>query len=639
MLFAVLKIIQLLPAVVCHYLGLTFGFFAWCILPRYRHLVRENLKIAFGNEWTEQKLKHATREHFLRLGSNLLGAAHFFSASEKEVRAHTNMKNIEILQAAFSRKKGVVLMISHIGNWELFAQACFYAKEMPFGTIFQRVHNPHIDRAITGFRQRLGVKTFDRKSGLGAAANFLRTGGVLGVLVDQHSGEAGIWTPFFHKLASTSPLAASLALKTGAAVVPVAIYQTGPAQWDIQVSEEIVVETDDVRQLTYEINNTLEKQIRVSPLDWFWVHARWKLPNPEFLLGHAKRGIYLPAGADRSSLQKLSILVRSPNWLGDAVMSIPAVQAMKSSRPDLRLTVAAPEKIAGLWRRVPEVDDVIPLPPKCGVWRAATLFQGGFAAAVLLPNSLRSALEIYLARIPRRVGFAGHKRKLLLNQIVKAPKAAKNPRHHCARYLHLAERVGAAIPDLASLFANQTAEARSITTDHKPAVAPAIGICAGAEYGPAKQWPIERFRTVMEQVSSRRECVWTVFGVAKDKRLGEQLCRDFPGKVRNLVAQTTLEELIEEISRLRLLLTNDTGTMHLAGFLGIPTVAVFGSTEPALTRPLGGSHIILRNQVECSPCFLRECPLDFRCMLSIQPETATEAVLSLLQTNSNPNKI
>ena len=161
-----------------------------------------------------------------------------------------------------------------------------------------------------------------------------------------------------------------------------------------------------------------------------------------------------------------------------------------------------------------------------------------------------------------------------------------------------------------------------------------VALCPGAEYGPAKRWPIERYRSFMDRIARDHDLTWVIVGTAKEAPLGEQLARNFNGKVENLCGMTSLPELITELKGCTLLLTNDTGTMHLADLLGVPVVAIFGSTEPALTAPSGVTtppHRILRRKVECSPCYLRECPIDFRCMNEITVEMVTAAVTESLQ--------
>ncbi len=622
LVFGLIGIVQQLPLSVCVGLGRGMGAVAWALFPQYRRLVRGNLETAFGKDWDRNKLNCSVAEHFRTLGANLISAVRFFAADEDLIRKHTTMENLELLLEAHAKGRGVILAISHIGNWELFAQACFYAKDLPFGTVFQRVHNRYIDARLTRSRERRGVKTFDRSSGLAAAARFLREGGVLGVLVDQHSGDSGLWTPLFDRLASTSPLAASLACKTGAAVVPVAIFTSGFARWRISVRPEIPYTKEWPEQLTADINRVLEFQIRESPMDWFWVHNRWKLPSPDFLLTRSKRGIFLPAGCDPGLLYPLRVVVRTSNWLGDAVMNVSAVRSLLAGRPDLQVSILTPSKLSDLWRRVPGVREVISIPSKASPWKVARMLKGRFDVAIILPNSFRSALEAYLPGIPRRVGFPGHARKLLMNSIPKLPKRGGRPKHHSEHYLRLIRFVGGGSPPVLPPVLRTSSSQELL-----------LGICPGAEYGPAKRWPAKRYREVMEAVSSRRDCRWVVLGVDKDLPISREIVEGFQGKITDLTGKTSLDALMVALTDLRLLLTNDTGSMHLASFLGIPTVAIFGSTEPSLTGPVGNSHTVLRHQVECSPCFLRDCPLDFRCMHSIEPGEVVEAVLARLESS------
>jgi lipopolysaccharide heptosyltransferase II len=163
-----------------------------------------------------------------------------------------------------------------------------------------------------------------------------------------------------------------------------------------------------------------------------------------------------------------------------------------------------------------------------------------------------------------------------------------------------------------------------------PGMIPRIGVCPGAEYGPAKRWPAERFAAAVQEFNGHSPASWVLFGVPGDKAAGDAIANACSGTISNRIGQTTLDQLMDELATCDALLTNDTGTMHLAAFLGVPTVAIFGSTEPELTAPLGDFHQILRHKVECSPCFRRECPIDFRCMTRIAPAEAAAALRRIL---------
>ncbi|MDQ6655841.1 MAG: lipopolysaccharide heptosyltransferase II, partial [Verrucomicrobiota bacterium] len=434
------------------------------------------------------------------------------------------------------------------------------------------------------------------------------------------------WTPFFGRLASTTPLPALLARRTGAAVIGAAIYTAGAGRWRMVFARRIDAPGDSVAAITAKTNTVIEDQIRAAPEDWFWVHNRWKTPKPNFLLSNYKRGVYLPPADSAKPLQPFRILLRGSNWLGDSIISAPAVRAIKGGRPDAHVTVAAPAKLAAVWKLIPEVDAVVALPEASPLAIARLLRrQCEFDVAVVFPNSLRVALELWFAGIPRRVGYRGHYRAWLLNDVV--PDRARNRpiEHQVQHYLHIARHLGATA-DLVFSATEPPRRRRESPTK--------IGLCAGAEYGPAKRWLPERFAEVASAVSAEHAVEWRLFGTAADAEIGRTIAASLAEKCLNRIGLTNLDELIAELRECRLLLTNDTGTMHLATLLGVPVVAIFGSTENRLTGPLGEGNLVVRHHVECSPCFLRECPIDFRCMKAVTSEEVIAAILAQLANGS-----
>jgi lipopolysaccharide heptosyltransferase II len=275
-----------------------------------------------------------------------------------------------------------------------------------------------------------------------------------------------------------------------------------------------------------------------------------------------------------------------------------------------------------MWKLIPEVDAIIPLPEGSLLSVVRLLKQQmPFDVAILFQNSLRVALETWLSGIPRRVGYRGHCRSWLMNQTVREPRKPGPPEHHSLRFLRIARECGAETSNVEVPKTNQTSN-----IEHQML----IGLCPGAEYGPAKRWLAERFAEAAAKITAQSSAQWILLGTKNDAAIGEQIAAAIGAHCVNRIGQTTLDQLIDELRQCRLLLTNDTGTMHLAALLGVPVVAVFGSTEPRLTGPLGNGHTILRHHVECSPCFLRECPIDFRCMKAITTDEVAGAVLSML---------
>jgi lipopolysaccharide heptosyltransferase II len=619
-----------LPVRVLFAIGSFMGWWAWLLLPHYRRLACRNLEIAFAKEKSPLELRRIVRRNFQWLSANLICSLKMVSMPLEKMTRYVEAENLDAVHTVLRAGRPVVLLLSHIGPWELAAQLVpHYAPYARIGSPYQSLRNRYIDQDVSRRRARTGSELFDRSEGFHKPIELLRSGGVLGIFADQHAGDHGVWTPFFGRLASTSALPGLLAKRTGATVMAAAVHTEGPGRWRMVFTSRVDSPGDSVNSITSKANETIAQQIRRAPEDWLWVHNRWKTPKPNFLLTRYRRGIYPPPELPANALKPFRILIRSSNWLGDSIISMPAVRAVKAGRPDAHITILAPEKIAAVWKLVPEVDEVIILKSKSLLGPVRLIRQQpSFDAAILFPNSLRAALELWLAGVPRRVGYRGHHRRWLLNQIISEPSKAGPIEHQVYRYLQIAGELGGSPepPDVRLFLPKAKRNGASAK----------IGLCPGAEYGPAKRWLPERFAEVAAAVSAERPVHWILFGVSGDIESGAIVGAAIGANCVNRIGKTTLPELIAELRECALLLTNDTGTMHLASLLGVPVVAVFGSTEPRLTGPLGTGHRILRHQVECSPCFLRECPIDFRCMKAVTVPEVAAAVNSLLETWETP---
>ena len=365
-----------------------------------------------------------------------------------------------------------------------------------------------------------------------------------------------------------------------------------------------------------------------------------------------------------SILYPRRLLVRGVNWIGDAVMTTPALVRLREALPETHITLLTQEKQAGLWAGHPAVDEVLTFERKEGLFSIARrLRAGNFDAALVLPNSIRTGLEVRLAGIPRRIGYAGGWRDWLLTQAVPRREDVVQMRkrtveevrrlvacaqpagsetgipatsHHLFHYLHLAAALGAKADLLAPHLAVTEAEVAAVKAKFSLPDGLLIGLNPGAEYGPAKRWPADRFIAVANELRARLNCGFVIFGGPADHALaaeiGAALAVNGPqsaASVTSLAGRTSLRELCAALRACRVVLTNDTGPMHIAAAVGTRVVALFGSTSPELTCPgLPGDtrHILLRGEAACSPCFLRECPIDFRCMNSLAITAVVDAV-------------
>src|SRR6202011_939786 len=436
-------LIGLLPLQAAFALGNALGFCAWLVLGKYRRLRFHNVEIAFGAEKSPREMRRLVRRHFQRLGANLLSSLKLAAMPLEKARARVKIDNADAAHRELRSGRPIVFILSHIGNWELQAQmfpaVIGYVRN---STIYQPLKNRYIDKHVRTLRERAGVELFDRNEGFEKAIELLRSGGAIGILSDQHAGDQGLSVPFFGKLASTTSLPALLAKRTGAAVLGTAVFNESPGRWRISFTDRIDTPGDSVEALTAKAHDLIAPQTRGAPEDGFWLHNRWKTPRPNFLLARYKRGVYLPKNLPLQKLKPFRILIRSSNWLGDAVMSVPAVRAIKKGRPDAHVTILAPKKIAPMWKLISEVDEILSLPNKA-LFSAVRLIgrQERFDAAILFPNSLRVVLEGW--RVPRKVGYRGHARGWLLNQIVRKPRRPGPPEHHATRFLRIADDCGA----------------------------------------------------------------------------------------------------------------------------------------------------------------------------------------------------
>ncbi len=321
------------------------------------------------------------------------------------------------------------------------------------------------------------------------------------------------------------------------------------------------------------------------------------------------------------------LVILSPNWLGDAVMALPAIADVRRAAPGASITVAARSAIAPLFRLVPEVDDTILLSKPAAMrdvarWRAlgAELADGGFDAALLLPNSMHAALLVSRAGIPERWGYRAGWRCRLLTRAIARPSGL----HQVASYQRLVAALGfangPAVPRLRVPQDARDAATRLLTAGGWDGHAPLVGLAPGAAYGGAKRWPPARFGELAAALAA--DGVSSVMvGSAADAATAAEVARacPAPGRMRlhNLVGRTDLSALAGVLTSCRTLVTNDSGAMHLAAACGVGVTAVFGPTDDAATRPLGEAHAVLTHDVWCRPCMLRECPLDHRCMRGV----------------------
>jgi len=328
------------------------------------------------------------------------------------------------------------------------------------------------------------------------------------------------------------------------------------------------------------------------------------------------------------------ILVVAPNWIGDALLAQPLFARLREKHPGVEIDALAPGWTAPVLRRMPEINEVIEAPFGHGElklvarWRLGrSLRSRGYSEAIVLPNTLKSALIPFFAAIPLRAGFVGESRYGLLNVVHKLdedrlPLMAE-------RYAQLAEKPGA--PPLRPLpeVRLRVDEANRLATLSRLGLSrakPVAAFCPGAEYGPAKRWPARHFASLANRLAAKGYAVW-LFGSENDRAIGEEIARLSNSAAINLCGKTDLAGAIDLLSLAEVVVSNDSGLMHVAAGVGRPVVALYGSSSPEHTPPLSASARVVRTGIECSPCFARECPLGhFKCMNDLLPERVVQEI-------------
>ena len=332
------------------------------------------------------------------------------------------------------------------------------------------------------------------------------------------------------------------------------------------------------------------------------------------------------------------ILVRATNWLGDAVMSLPALRALRQRFPQAEIAILAKPWVADLYHREPFCDRMIPYAPKTlrEKWAAGrALAAEHFDCAILLQNAFEAAAVAYAAGIPERIGYSRDGRGLLLTRAIAVPRRGEIPRHERFYYLELLHRAGIldTLPENDRIRLDGAPHARAAGLARFQELGMGeivVGMSPGAAYGTAKRWLPERFAEAASSVASKLGATVAIFGSKDERELCSTIAAAIPGPAHNFAGETTLAEYIDLAAACRVYLTNDSGGMHVASALGVPTIAVFGATDDLGTGPTGPLARVIREPVDCSPCLKRECPIDHRCMTRVSAARVATAALDLL---------
>ena len=340
----------------------------------------------------------------------------------------------------------------------------------------------------------------------------------------------------------------------------------------------------------------------------------------------------------------MKIMIRATNWVGDAIMALPALRAIRQRQSAATINIVARPYVADIYRDQQVCDELINYDPN-GEHRGwsgrekliADLRTRKFDVALLLQNAFDAAWLAWRAQIPQRIGYARDGRSFLLTKAIPVPKPGEIPPHEKFYYLELLRRAGwlDQLPDEPRITlrvpdASRQRAAQMLVEAEATHHATRIAVGAGASFGSAKCWPPDRFAKALNALLSQADADVILFGTPAEFPVSAAIAAELQRPPINLTGKTSIADLPALLSQCHLFLGNDSGAMHVAAAVGLPVVAVFGPTDPDGTAPVTPRLTIVQQKPYCSPCFLRRCPTDHRCMTAVTPAMVETALHSAL---------
>lgn len=564
--------------------------------PRRRRLLRSNLHHAFPDRpraWRRSLARESSRR--LVETAMLSLAAPFLPERRIREIARLGPSADAFARDISANPRPTVLATLHLALWETQTWFKLLAPVATpqFGIIFRPLANPSVDAFIKRTRERHGLRLLSRREGFAQALGILRDRGCVGVLFDQNAGTNGALTLLMDRVCSSTELPGVLAAKFRADLRT--YYPRRTAFWRVTFESSVVPFDGTAAGATLSLNRWFEAAMSDEDLcaSWLWAHDRWRnqdVPATRLRL-EAKRNLIaadLRARGLARMPRRTRVWVRLPNWLGDVAMALPLLRALRVSRPDAEITLLAKPGFVPLLVSLGVADRVRALPPGGPGYLAhfAGLRAQYADVWILLTNSLRGDIEARVAGCPQRFGIVRPGRsRPLLSHGYRLPAGFDEAHHH---QLELWENLLRHFGLDASLNLSPFALGAPAAAGRGP-----IGLIAGSENDPSKRWPVGHWRSLIGALPGER---FILLGTAGDAPITAAIAEGLDGaRVANLAGKTDLDGFAAALVTCRLLVTNDTGGMHLANALGVPLVALFGPTNPVRTGPVFAStHRILQ---------------------------------------------
>lgn len=624
-------LVVILPRSWALWLGSHLGLLVYVLDRKHRRVAKANLihTLAAGRSYSETS--RLVRRSFSYSGIRFVEFLRIEKFSRRDYLTYLHIRGKANAEEAFARGKGIIYLTSHLGSRELIGTALkavgYHCVEV-IGPETKR----RLSKVLTPCRLRKDIAPIEDEKAKSQLIARLRNNEAVCISIRQNTGGGEVYVDFLGRPAPMGTLPAELAIKTDAAVLPTFLLLDKYRRYTLIFEKPLIVTSTgspdaEVLSETASFCKVVERYVGKYPVQWPWAYDSWSPPqNPR---------------VQRSFREVKRILIKTPNWLGDAVMSLPAIEYLRRLFPHAYIACLIEENIAEIARNDGTLDSVISYEHGSGISaiirRAKTVRRVRrefFDLAVLLTNSFQSALWMYRAGIPLRVGYKAEGRGFLLTH---ARRRNPSPVHQTQYYLDLCRTLGEAsdsnVPRV-QISARDTEWAEDFL--NSIGISPddlLIGLCPGAAYGPAKRWLAGRFIELGRRSREDFPAKFIVFGGKGDLEPCSTVADGIGPEAVNLCGKTTLRQLGALLHRCALAVANDSGALHLAAAIGTHVIGIFGPTDPQRNAPPENCTVI-KKHVECSPCYKRECPTDLRCMTSISVEEVYQEAAAILSARN-----
>ena len=606
------RLVAILPSFATRFFCLVLGELLFALHRPRRRIILSNLRHAFPHKSTSWHLRigRLTCRRTVEMGLFIL-ASPFFSRRRAKRCLILPVETERIIAGLHTVRRGGMALVPHFNLMETLAFIPLLSTSFPIlGNIYRPLDNKPLDAWVKRSRERFGVKLLSRREGYQKVISMIRAGGWVSIPFDQNAGDVGALITSFGRVASCTELPQILYRRLQ--VPAVVAFPKRISFWKAELHIDLFAEATEQVNLTLRVNRWLENYLRSHEdqiANWLWIHNRWKTQFvPKRRLRLQNRRNLLDEDRIERRLKELprrtKFWIRTPNWLGDLVMMLPLLRAMRKGRPDVALVIVTKAAFIPLLDTIKLGDAYIGLPEKgnpLAYLKSFTRHRQGYPdTAFLFTNSWRGDLEAWLLGASQRFGVQrpGRPRPFLSHSWTLSGDVNEEETHQMRVWELFLRRFGLTEAIDTTPFKN-LAECAPESPRRKAALT--IGLICGTGNQPEKRWPVTHWRRLVESLITRyKDVQLMLFGSLSDRAVTDAVARDFPPeRVSNLAGQTDLLDFARSLCRCAMAIGNDTGGIHLANAFGLPIVAIFGPTNPIRTGPVFQAPFKIVQPIDC----------------------------------------